>query len=142
MTTKLEEVSFENGLSFNWQEFTKGTFVEHNGIYLTDIGKGFVNGELKVESYLLNPAGVLHGGVTVALADTLAIMGCGYLYEAVSLTTTNLSVQYLKAVTKGLIKGKGRVLSQGGAVSTWQIDEYNEKDELFATAQVSFFINA
>ncbi len=140
MTLKLEEVTLENGLNINWRDFTEGSFVERNGIYLTEIKKGSICGELEVASHQLNPTGVLHGGVTVTLADTLAIMGCGYLYEVVNLTTTNLSVQYLKAVKKGIIYGKGKVLSQGKSISTWQVDEYDEDFNLFATVHVSFFI--
>ena len=140
MGTKIEKITLGNGLEFNWNDFTGGTYVDYNGIYLTDIEKGFVRGEIELKPHLLNPLGVLHGGVIVTLADTIAIMGCGYLYEAVNVTTTNLNVQYLKPAKTGIVHAEGKVLSKGKSVSSWQVDLYDEEKKHIAVVQVSFFI--
>jgi uncharacterized protein (TIGR00369 family) len=137
---RLETVNFENGLSFKWSDFTRGSYVDLNGIYLTDIGKGFVQGGIELRKDLLNPTGILHGGVIVTLADTIAIVGCGYLYEAIKISTVNMNVSFLKPVVAGKVIAKSRVVSQGKNLSLWQVDEYNENDELIAVVNITFSV--
>lgn len=137
---RLTEVTLENGLKFNWDDFTRSTFIGLTGIYLTDIGKGFAEGELEVKKELLNPVGILHGGVMSTLADTVAIMGCGYLYEAVDITTVNLQISFFKAVKGGVIRARAKVLSRGKSLSHWQVEEYDGNDELVAAATVTYAV--
>lgn len=141
MNTKIENIAFENGLQFNWDDLTKGSFVEYNGIYLTKVEKGLIRGETEIKPEYLNPLGVLHGGAVVTLADTVAIMGCAYLYEAVNVTSTGLNIQYLKPATSGIVYAEGKVLSKGRSVSSWQVDVFAEDETHLAAAQVAFFIS-
>ncbi len=140
MGAKLESVTLDNGLTFNWKDFTDGTYVALNGIYLTEIGKGHVSGELEITPQQLNPNRILHGGVIVTLADTVAIFGCGYLYQVYTLSTISLTVSYLKAVKSGKIIAKGRVLSKGKSISIWQVDIHDEEGNLCAVVNISFSI--
>lgn len=141
MNIKIESVALDNGLQFKWDDFVRGSYVEYNGIYLTHIEKGFIRGETEIKPEYLNPLGVLHGGAMVTLADTIAIMGCGYLYEAVDVTSTGLNIQYLKSVKSGIVVAEGKVLSKGKSVSAWQVDLYDKDNNHIAAAQVSFFIS-
>ncbi len=136
----LESVSFENGLTFKWSDLVRGSFIERNAIYLTDIGKGHVQGGIEFRKDLLNPTGIIHGGVIVTLADTIAIVGCGYLYEAVNISTVNMYVSFVKPVTTGRVIAKGRVISRGKLLSLWQVDAFNESEELIAVVQITFAI--
>ncbi len=140
MGEKIEDVTLENGLQLNWNDFTGGTYVEYNGVYLTHIENGLVRGEIEVKSHLLNPLGVLHGGVMVTIADTIAIMGCGYLYQAVNVVTTSIHADYLRPVKTGIVMAEGKVLSKGKSVSTWQVNLYDECRKHIAAVQVAFFI--
>lgn len=137
---KLENITLESGLSIKWSDFTKGTYVEHNGIYITDISKGYIHGATVLKPELLNPLGVLHGGVMVTLADTVGIIGCGYLYEALNISTVNLSASFLKPLRTGAVTAKGSVLSKGKSVSVWGIDEFDDHGECVAKIQVTYNI--
>jgi len=79
MAEALDLITLSNGLSFNFSEITKGTYVAYNGIRLTEIGKGYIRGEIDIRPELLNPNGILHGGVLSTLADT-------WRYSAVSIS--------------------------------------------------------
>jgi uncharacterized protein (TIGR00369 family) len=138
--SRLESISFENGMSFTWTDFIRGSFIERNDIYLTDIGKGHVQGEIEFRKDLLNPTGIIHGGVIVTLADTIAIVGCGYLYEALNISTVNMNVSFLKPVKSGRVVARSRVISQGTYLSLWQVDAFNENEELIAVIQIIFAI--
>lgn len=140
MNTKIESITFDNGLQFNWDELVQGSFVDYNGIYLTHVEKGMIRGATEIKPEYLNPLGVLHGGAIVTLADTVAIMGCCYLYEAVEAASTGLNIQYLRPVKSGKVFAEGKVLSKGKSVSSWQVDVYDEDKNHIAAAQVAFFV--
>jgi len=140
MNDMIEEITIESGMTLNWKDFTGGTYVEHNGIFITDIGKGFVRGVVDIRPELLNPLGVLHGGVVVTLADTVGIFGCGYLYEAVNVTTADLTVSFLRPVKTGRVHAVGKALSQGRNLSLWRVDEYDDNENLVATVNVTYSI--
>ena len=140
MNDMIEDITLDSGMALNWKDFTGGTYVEHNGIFITDIGKCFVKGAVDIRPELLNPLGVLHGGVVVTLADTAGIIGCGYLYEAVNVTTVDLSVSFLRPVKTGRVFAMGTALSQGKTLYLWRVDEYDEDDNLVATVNVTYAI--
>lgn len=138
--SKIEQVTLENGMEFGWDDFTQGTYIGLNGIYLTEIGKGYAEGELEIRKELLNPAGIVHGGVMATLADTVAIMGCGYLYEAIDITTVALQVSFIKAVKSGILRARARVLSRGKHLSHWQVEEFDERNELICVVSVTYAV--
>ncbi|HOT47166.1 MAG TPA: PaaI family thioesterase [Spirochaetota bacterium] len=140
METALETITLENGFTFNYAAVTGGTYIEYNGIRLTEIGKGLVRGEVVIKPELLNPNKILHGGVFGTLADTVAIFGCIYMYEVAAVTTVNLTVSYLKAAKSGTISAAARMLSQGKSISHWQVDMTDDEGRLLAVASVSYSI--
>lgn len=142
MKEALEKIELENGMSLNWKDFTKGTYVDLNGIYLTDISKGYVEGEIVLRPELRNPAGILHGGVIATLVDTIAIFGCGYLYETVTVTTVTMNISYLKPVKTGKVIAKGNVVSRGKSLSLWQVNVYDDAHNTLAVVSVTFSVGS
>lgn len=140
MQQTLETITLGNGLVFNYSDVVKGSYIEYNGIRLTELKEGFVKGELEVKPELLNPNKILHGGVFGTLADTIAIFGCIYAYEVASITTVNLNVAYIKPVKSGKITAKATMLSKGKSISHWGVEIFDENEELLATASVAYFI--
>ena len=59
------------------QERTNGTLLEALGIEITDIGEQFISGKMPVDNRTKQPFGLLHGGASVALAETLGSIGGG-----------------------------------------------------------------
>lgn len=140
METALENITLGNGLTFKYADVTGGTYIEYNGIRLTEIGSGLVRGEIDIRPELLNPNRVLHGGVFGTLADTVAIFGCVYAYEVASVTTIGLNVSYLKSVKSGTITATAKMLSRGKTISNWQVDMNDDGGQLLAVASVSYSI--
>ena len=58
---------------------TENTMVEHLGIKITELGEDYIVGTMPVDNRTKQPFGILHGGASVALAETLASYG-GYLH--------------------------------------------------------------
>ena len=140
MEHALETITLENGFTFNYAAVTGGTYIEYNGIRLTEIGKGYARGKLTIKPELLNPNKILHGGVLGTLADTVAIFGCIYIYEVASVSTVSLTLSYLRSAKSGSVIAAARMLSQGKRISHWQVDMTDDDDRQLASAFVSYAV--
>ncbi len=121
-----------------FNEILKGTYQELNGIRYAHLEKGKAIGIMEVQSHHLNPNGTLHGAALVALADSIAMAGLIYTYELNPAATTSLSISFIRTVKTGQVRAEANILSQGRTVSAWQVDCYDEKDNLLATVQANF----
>ncbi len=139
----IHSVKFElaDGITVDFDQITKGTYAELNGIKLTAIDEGFVEGKIEIQKHHLNPNGILHGGVTTTLADTIAIFGCAYIYKTPNIATINLNATYVRPVKLGIITARCHILTKGKNVSTWKVELVNGSDDLFAEVSVTFSIS-
>jgi len=128
---------FGDGTLFDFDQVTKGGYEELIGLRLTKMEEGYVEAEIEVTPSLMNGKGTLHGGVSAAMADTLAIYGCAYTYKAFSLSTVGLTVSYLRPVKSGMVTAKARILSKGKNVSLWKVELFDEAANGFAEATVT-----
>jgi 1,4-dihydroxy-2-naphthoyl-CoA hydrolase len=137
-----KSITFEltDGLIVDFDAVNQGTYAALNGIRLTDIGEGFVQGEIDINSFLKNPNGYLHGGVSATLADTLAIFGCVYLYRVTTVSTINFNISFLRPVKTGKITATGKILSKGRNVSMWKVEVLDDSSHLVAEATVTVAI--
>ena len=140
--TSGKSITFEltDGLTVDFDAVNQGTYAALNGIKLTAIGEGFVQGEIDINPSLKNPNGYLHGGVSATLADTLAIFGCVYLYRVTTVSTINFNVSFLRPVKTGKITATGRILSKGRNVSLWKVEVLDDASHLVAEATVTVAI--
>ena len=128
---------FGEGVVIDFDELTKGGYEELIGLRLTKMEEGYIEAEIEVVPSLMNAKGTLHGGVPAAMADTLAIYGCAYIYRASVLSTVNLAISYLRSVKSGVVIAKGRMLSKGRNVSIWRVEIYDDASNSVAEATVT-----
>ena len=121
-------------------QITEGTYAQLNGIKLTRMEEGYAEGEIQIDKQHLNSNGVMHGGVASALADTVAIWGCIYLYKTKKIATVNLNVSFLRPVKWGTITSKCRALSHGKSVSQWKAELVDDSGNVFADATITYSI--
>lgn len=121
-----------------FQDVLKGTYQEFNGIINTYFAHGKAGGTMKIKPHHLNPNGTIHGGALMTLADSIAMAGLIYTYELNPATTTSLSISFLRTVKAGEIRAEANILSQGKTVSAWQVDCFDEDNNLLAAVQVNF----
>lgn len=121
-----------------FNEILKGTYQELNGIKYSHLEKGKAIGWMDVKSHHLNPNGTIHGAALVALADSIAMAGLIYTYDLSPAATTSLSISFIKTVKTGRVRAEANILSQGKTVSAWQVDCYDEADNLLASVQANF----
>ena len=108
------------------------------GIQITEIGEDFVRGELQVEPRTHQPFGLLHGGVSCVLAETLGSVGgllaCDEGYIAVGV---DINATHMNGVRSGKIVGTARPLKLGRRMQFWAIDIATEDGRPVCSARMS-----
>tara|TARA_E500000178_G_C16831672_1_gene666346 strand:+ start:48 stop:464 length:417 start_codon:yes stop_codon:yes gene_type:complete len=104
----------------------KNTLASHLGINITLIEDNLLEGEMLVRDFLKQPYGIVHGGASVVLAETLGSLASNLCIED-NLNTVGLEINanHIKAVTNGLIIGKTRPIHIGRSTHIWEIKLFN-----------------
>ena len=121
---------------------TKGTMVEHLGIEVTELGDDFVRGTMPVDDRTKQPFGILHGGASVALAETLASYG-GYLTidpERYHVVGVEINANHLKIAKSGIVTGKCSPIKRGRSTQVWQTEITNEDNELVCVSRITLMV--
>jgi uncharacterized protein (TIGR00369 family) len=101
-----------------------GTLVEHLGIQLTELGDDFLRGTMPVDHRTKQPYGLLHGGASVALAETLGSIAGNLAVRDPSkhmVVGLEINANHLAAVTSGVVTGTARPLHVGRSTQVWEI---------------------
>ena len=112
--------------------------VTHLGIEFTEIGDDFLRGRVPVDDRTRQPFGLLHGGVSVVLAETLGSVGAFYSspegWYAVGL---DINANHLRAAKEGWVTGTARPVHLGRTTQVWQIDMANDAGELTCVSRIT-----
>ncbi len=124
------------------KEFGKGTIGEVLGIEITDIKNDCVKGKMPVDSRTHQPYGMLHGGASVVLAETLGSVGSHFLVKDDGKAAVGIEVNanHLKGIRKGWVYGEAKIVHRGGKLHVWSIDIKNESGDLICTSRLTVMI--
>ena len=113
--------------------FQHDYFAQHLGIELVSASTGVAKVRLKIQTFHLNSANMVHGGVIFSLAD-LAFAVASNSYGNIALAI-NANIAYFKATKGGVIFATAREVAKNPKLSTFSVRVTNESDELIATFQ-------
>lgn len=120
---------------------SQNTAVAHLGIEFLEVGDDFLSARVPVDHRTHQPYGLLHGGVSVVLAETLGSCGAGFAiplgYSAVGL---DINANHLKGVKTGWVTGVARPVHIGRSTHVWQIDLRNEAGEMSCVSRITMAI--
>ena len=121
----------------------KDTAVDHLGMEFLEVGDDFIRGRMPVDKRTRQPYGLLHGGVSVVLAETLGSCGAGFStpedYRAVGL---DINANHLKGATSGWVTGIARPVHIGRTTQVWQIDMRNDAGEMTCVSRITMAVLA
>jgi 1,4-dihydroxy-2-naphthoyl-CoA hydrolase len=119
-----------------------GTMVEHLGIKFTEISDDFIRGTMPVEGRTRQPYGVLHGGASVALAETLGSTGATMCVDATQYQCVGqeINANHVRPAHTGLVTGTARPVHLGGRTHVWIIDIVNEAGKLVCTSRLTMAV--
>ncbi len=103
--------------------------VEHLGIAVTEVGDDFIKASMPVCAKTHQPAGILHGGASMALAETLGSFAA-YLAAPPGRQCVGLEINanHLRAVESGFVYGVARPIHIGRTTQVWDIRITDEED--------------
>lgn len=101
----------------------KDTLIEHLGIVVTEAGDDWLRATMPVDARTKQPFGLLHGGASVVLAETLGSMAGGYCVDPATQMVVGLEINanHLRAVREGTVTGTARALHVGRSTQVWEI---------------------
>lgn len=116
----------------------QGNMVGLLDIRFIRLGDDDLEATMPVDSRTHQPFGLLHGGASVVLAETLGSVA-GYLCAEGEQQVVGLEVNanHLRSVRSGLVRGVCRALHVGRRHQVWQIDIFDERDRLCCTARLT-----
>ena len=122
---------------------TDRTAATHLGIESTEVGDDFLRGRVPVDERTRQPFGILHGGVSVVLAETLGSIGAFYAcpegHRGVGL---DINANHIRAASSGWVTGTARAVHIGRTTQVWQIDMVNDAGELTCVSRITMAILA
>lgn len=119
-----------------------GTLIANLGILFTEIGADFVRGTMPVDTRTAQPYGLLHGGASVALAETLGSMGAAMCVDAAEYQVVGqeINANHVRAARSGLVTGTARAVHLGGRTHVWTIDIVNEAQKLVCISRITMAV--
>ena len=119
----------------------KDTAVAHLGIEFLEVGDDFIRARVPVDTRTKQPYGLLHGGVSVVLAETLGSCGAAYScpegHRAVGL---DINANHLRGATSGWVTGVARPVHIGRTTQVWQIDLTNDAGEMTCASRITMAV--
>jgi uncharacterized protein (TIGR00369 family) len=119
------------------------TTVQWLGMEFLEVGDDFIRARVPVDKRTRQPYGLLHGGVSVVLAETLGSCGAAYsVPEGFRCVGLDINANHLKGATSGWVTGITRPIHVGRSTQVWQIDMRNDADELTCVSRITMAVLA
>ncbi len=124
------------------EERTGNTMVSTIGIEITDFGEEYLCGKMPVDNRTKQPFGLLHGGASVAFAETLGSMGAGMHVDLENYSVVGIEINssHLKAMKEGWVYGKAVPIRIGRKIQVWDIDIKDEKDNMVCKSRLTLAV--
>ena len=121
---------------------SRNTLAENLGIVITAIGEDFIEAKMPVDRRTHQPYGLLHGGASVALAETLGSVAayCTVNDEAKYCVGLEINANHIKSARTGFVTGVTRPIHIGQRTHVWEIKITNEQDELVCVSRITMAV--
>lgn len=117
------------------------TVVSQLGIEFLEVGEDFIRARAPVDVRTKQPVGILHGGVSVLLAETLGSCGAAFASPAGTRAVgLDINANHLRSVGEGWVTGIARPVHVGRTTHVWQIEISNEKGQLTCVSRITMAI--
>ncbi|SHL91183.1 PaaI family thioesterase [Flavobacterium xanthum] len=121
---------------------SKNTLMQTLGIEYTDAGEDFLVATMPVNPSVHQPMGLLHGGASVALAESVG-SAASMLYvnsELSEVRGIEISANHLKAKRDGIVTATARIVHKGRSIHLWEIRITDEKNALISLCKLTNMI--
>jgi len=123
-------------------KFNQGCMVSHIGIVYTEVGIDYLCAKMPVDERTKQPLGLLHGGASVVLAETLGSMAANLCLDSKKEFAVGLDINanHIKGARSGFVYGRAQVVHLGKKTHVWEIKITNEDDELVCISRLTMAV--
>lgn len=123
-------------------KFQEQTLVTNLGIRYTEVGEDYLKAVMPVDARTKQPAGILHGGASVALAETLGSTGANLVVDRKQKLCVGLDINanHVHAMRSGQVTGTARPLHIGGSTQVWEIRITNDEEKLVCVSRITIAV--
>jgi 1,4-dihydroxy-2-naphthoyl-CoA hydrolase len=120
-------------------DLCKNTLAEALGMEITEVGPGLLGGKMPIDHRTHQPMGILHGGASVALAETLGSLGASLHIDKDRQICVGLEINanHVKAVRNGFVHGRATALHLGRKTQIWEIKINNDAGDLVCISRLT-----
>jgi 1,4-dihydroxy-2-naphthoyl-CoA hydrolase len=121
---------------------SEGTMMKQLGIVYTEIGNDYLCGSMPVDHRTKQPAGLLHGGASAALAETLGSMGSMSIIdlEKQSIVGIEINANHIRSVKEGFVHGKASLIMRSRKLHVWEIRVTNDGGHLVCLSRLTIMV--
>jgi len=120
-------------------EFSKNTLMETLKIEYVDAGEDFLVAKMPVNSAVHQPMGLLHGGASVALAESVGSAASHFFIDNKNqeVRGIEISANHLKSIREGIVFGTARIIHKGRSIHLWEIKITDEAGNLISLCKLT-----
>jgi 1,4-dihydroxy-2-naphthoyl-CoA hydrolase len=135
---KIGEMDKTKTLKF-FNDWCKNTLMETLSIEFIDVGEDFLTAKMPVDSRVHQPMGLLHGGASVALAESVGSSATMLFLdpEKFEVRGIEISANHLKSKRAGTVFATAKILHKGRSLHLWEIRIVDEKDQLISLCKLT-----
>jgi uncharacterized protein (TIGR00369 family) len=117
------------------------TATAHLGIEFVEIGDDFLRARVPVDERTRQPYGILHGGVSVVLAETLGSCGAAYATPpGTRVVGLEINANHIRGASAGWVTGTAQALHLGRTTHVWQIELHDDAGRLTCVSRITMAI--
>ncbi|MGN6439166.1 MAG: hotdog fold thioesterase [Agriterribacter sp.] len=121
------------------QSMASGNMGEHLGIHFTEIGENYLKATMPVDHRTKQPYGLLHGGASVALAETLGSVASSLVLDTSSHICVGLEINanHIRSASQGYVTGTATAIHLGSSTHVWDIRIHDQRDRLICISRLT-----
>ena len=134
---------FNKNLSVHdFGQWGKNTLAEHLDMKFTELGDSYLKATMPVNATTQQPYGLLHGGASVALAETVGSFGSALIIDREKFICVGLDINanHIRGVRTGLVTAVGTPIHIGNTTHVWEIKIFDEQEKLTCISRLTVAI--
>ncbi|MGB1103192.1 MAG: hotdog fold thioesterase [Crocinitomicaceae bacterium] len=122
--------------------FSKNTLLEHLAIEVVEIGENYIKATMPVDNRTHQPIGLLHGGASAALIESLGSMGSSLIVDLnkYGIVGVEVNANHIRGIKAGKVIGTAKIVHEGRKTHVWQADIHNEDGKLICTGRLTVIV--
>lgn len=123
-------------------ERAQDSLCSHLGIEFIEVGDDFLTARMPVNPHTLQPMGILHGGASAALAESVGSAAANYCVDQTKYVCVglDLNINHLRSVKKGFVQAIARPFHLGRTTQVWEIQIFEEAHQRIAVARLTMMV--